>query len=318
MAGYLPYRNSRASCLDCRRRNAARVRGRELDFSSPATAARSGSWKTSRCCPNSVARELAAHSFQPCWTRPALGRRSGFCSKSEPPTSRQSAFTAASGFQLLARRATITGIPTEDALILVHSFNRVFKFLLPGSFPVLAFTTPDFRLGGAEMNVPVREQLLASSEEFRKLAKEHSNYSQRLESLANKKYLSEEEKIEEIRLKKLKLRLKDEMESFRPRTPPSLLSAAASGHPRRAKAWRQGMASPTNAAAGHPPDYSRRCARLVLGKRCGALHGPGAIRLASLPPSFQVCSNWECRSSLRSPSSCSFLPCACPAWAVAA
>ena len=64
------------------------------------------------------------------------------------------------------------------------------------------------------MNAPVREQLLASSDEFRKLADEHSDYSQRLESLSNKKYLSEEEKLEEIRLKKLKLRLKDEMESF--------------------------------------------------------------------------------------------------------
>ena len=68
------------------------------------------------------------------------------------------------------------------------------------------------------MNAPVREQLLASSDEFRKLAEEHCNYSQRLESLANKKYLSEEEKIEEIRLKKLKLRLKDEMETFQVRT----------------------------------------------------------------------------------------------------
>jgi uncharacterized protein len=82
---------------------------------------------------------------------------------------------------------------------------------------VLAFTTPDSRLGGAEMNAPVRDQLLASSDEFRKLADEHSNYSQQLESLANKKYLSEEEKVEEIRLKKLKLRLKDEMESFQSR-----------------------------------------------------------------------------------------------------
>jgi uncharacterized protein YdcH (DUF465 family) len=67
------------------------------------------------------------------------------------------------------------------------------------------------------MNAPVREQLLASSDEFRKLADEHSNYSQRIESLANKRYLSEEEKIEEIRLKKLKLRLKDEMEAIQTR-----------------------------------------------------------------------------------------------------
>jgi len=64
------------------------------------------------------------------------------------------------------------------------------------------------------MNAPVREQLLASSDEFRKLADEHSNYSQRLETLSSKKYLSEEEKVEEIRLKKLKLRLKDEMETY--------------------------------------------------------------------------------------------------------
>jgi len=67
------------------------------------------------------------------------------------------------------------------------------------------------------MNAPVREQLLASSDEFRKLADEHSNYSQRLNLLSSKKYLSEEEKIEEVRLKKLKLRLKDEMETFQTR-----------------------------------------------------------------------------------------------------
>ena len=64
------------------------------------------------------------------------------------------------------------------------------------------------------MDAPVREQLMASSEEFRRLADEHSQYTQRLESLTSKKYLSEEEKFEEVRLKKLKLRVKDEMESF--------------------------------------------------------------------------------------------------------
>ncbi len=64
------------------------------------------------------------------------------------------------------------------------------------------------------MDSPVREQLMASSEEFRRLADEHSQYTQRLESLISKKYLSDEEKFEEVRLKKLKLRVKDEMESF--------------------------------------------------------------------------------------------------------
>lgn len=61
------------------------------------------------------------------------------------------------------------------------------------------------------MATPVRDQLLASNDEFRKLAQEHAQYSQRLDSLVSKKYLSEDEKLEEIRLKKLKLRLKDQM-----------------------------------------------------------------------------------------------------------
>jgi len=59
-----------------------------------------------------------------------------------------------------------------------------------------------------------KDQLLASHEEFRKLAQEHTNYAQRLESLTLKRYLTEDEKLEEVRLKKLKLRLKDQMESI--------------------------------------------------------------------------------------------------------
>ena len=57
-----------------------------------------------------------------------------------------------------------------------------------------------------------REQLLTSHDEFQRLVQEHSQYSQRLESLTQKRYLTEDEKLEEVRLKKLKLRLKDQME----------------------------------------------------------------------------------------------------------
>jgi uncharacterized protein len=64
------------------------------------------------------------------------------------------------------------------------------------------------------MAAQVRDVLIASNEEFRRLVSEHSQYSQRLDSLTQKRFLSEDEKIEEIRLKKLKLRLKDQMESL--------------------------------------------------------------------------------------------------------
>jgi uncharacterized protein len=67
------------------------------------------------------------------------------------------------------------------------------------------------------MATQVRDQLLASNDEFRRLADEHLQYSQRLDSLVSKKYLSEEEKVEEVRLKKLKLHLKDQMETLEQR-----------------------------------------------------------------------------------------------------
>ncbi len=59
-----------------------------------------------------------------------------------------------------------------------------------------------------------RDQLLTGHDEFQRLAQEHSQYSQRLESLTQKRYLTDDEKLEEVRLKKLKLRLKDQMQSL--------------------------------------------------------------------------------------------------------
>ena len=64
------------------------------------------------------------------------------------------------------------------------------------------------------MASPVRESLLSSNEEFRRLVQEHAQYSQRLETLSQKPYPSEDEKLEQVRLKKLKLRLKDQMQQL--------------------------------------------------------------------------------------------------------
>lgn len=67
------------------------------------------------------------------------------------------------------------------------------------------------------MAATVRDTLMATHEEFKKLVLEHTQYSQRLESLTHKRFLSEDEKVEEVRLKKLKLRLKDQMEMIEQR-----------------------------------------------------------------------------------------------------
>jgi uncharacterized protein len=58
----------------------------------------------------------------------------------------------------------------------------------------------------------IREQLMAESPEYQRLREEHSRYATQLEQLSAKSFLSEQEQVEEVRLKKLKLRAKDQME----------------------------------------------------------------------------------------------------------
>jgi len=60
----------------------------------------------------------------------------------------------------------------------------------------------------------VREQLVKQDAHFRALHQKHGEYENRLEELRAAKYLSDEEKLEEVRLKKLKLALKDQMEQL--------------------------------------------------------------------------------------------------------
>jgi uncharacterized protein YdcH (DUF465 family) len=57
----------------------------------------------------------------------------------------------------------------------------------------------------------IREILLAENEEFRNLAQQHAEYESRLEEITNKHLPSEQERLEEVVIKKHKLQLKDQM-----------------------------------------------------------------------------------------------------------
>ncbi len=58
----------------------------------------------------------------------------------------------------------------------------------------------------------LKAHLMENNEEFHRLATQHSEYKKKLQDMALRHYLTEEEKIEEVRLKKVKLHLKDQME----------------------------------------------------------------------------------------------------------
>jgi len=57
-----------------------------------------------------------------------------------------------------------------------------------------------------------REGLLAADTEFRRLAEEHSRYAAQLDQIYSESYRSAEDLLLESQLKKMKLRVKDEME----------------------------------------------------------------------------------------------------------
>jgi uncharacterized protein YdcH (DUF465 family) len=63
-----------------------------------------------------------------------------------------------------------------------------------------------------EQSQDLKEQLLATDEEFHRLADQHHELEDRLHELTARPYLSEPEQIEEVTIKKRKLLLKDRME----------------------------------------------------------------------------------------------------------
>ncbi len=57
-----------------------------------------------------------------------------------------------------------------------------------------------------------RDILLETDAEYQRLAEQHLKYQTELSRISTSNYLSAEDLLEEIRLKKLKLHVKDEME----------------------------------------------------------------------------------------------------------
>lgn len=77
-----------------------------------------------------------------------------------------------------------------------------------------------------EQEQGLKEVLLRTDEAFNNLAAEHHALEGRLHELSSKHFLSEPEQIEEVTIKKRKLRLKDQMEDIlRRRAAPSQSSS---------------------------------------------------------------------------------------------
>jgi uncharacterized protein YdcH (DUF465 family) len=60
----------------------------------------------------------------------------------------------------------------------------------------------------------LKAHLMETSEQFRLLAQQHSDHSRKLDDLESRPHLTSEEQVEEVKLKKIKLRLKDQMQEM--------------------------------------------------------------------------------------------------------
>ncbi len=69
-------------------------------------------------------------------------------------------------------------------------------------------------------NEGLRAHLMATDEEFRRLAEQHAAYHKQLETLEAKPLVTDQDEVEEHRLKKLKLHLKDQMNEMLARHKP--------------------------------------------------------------------------------------------------
>jgi uncharacterized protein YdcH (DUF465 family) len=94
-----------------------------------------------------------------------------------------------------ATNATIHSLPTEQVNLKTRRGN------LTKEIETLMENTQD----------ELKTHLMQTDEEFRRLYQEHHTYHEQLEALEAKSHLTPEEEVEEHRLKKVKLQLKDQM-----------------------------------------------------------------------------------------------------------
>src|SRR4051795_13742897 len=60
----------------------------------------------------------------------------------------------------------------------------------------------------------LKAHLMSTNEEYQRLATQHTEYAKQLDALEALPHLTTDQELEETRLKKLKLRLKDQMEAI--------------------------------------------------------------------------------------------------------
>ncbi len=63
-------------------------------------------------------------------------------------------------------------------------------------------------------NDELKAHLMETNEQFRLLAQQHSDFSRKLDELESHPHLTNEDQVEEVKLKKMKLRLKDQMQEI--------------------------------------------------------------------------------------------------------
>ena len=98
------------------------------------------------------------------------------------------------------RMLRLTTYPTEQAVPTYSAWLSQTGYLIKGDRTLMENTQDE-----------LKAHLMKTDEEFRHLAEQHAQYHTQLEALEAKPHLTPEEELEEHRLKKLKLRLKDQM-----------------------------------------------------------------------------------------------------------